>query len=616
MDRSELKKGVKNLKVSGCELLARSLRQMGISFVTGKEEGALGPVFVALREQSGVTAITPLGDIAGPFMAYGNTYYNVFPAVILTSTPADAVNALTGVGTAWADKLPIMIISACPDSRVAGSLPGRTQREFFSAFSKWGTSVVRGKEIPRAIGQAFREAMSGCHGPVHVDIPVGLLSGEWEVPEEELDEMLSREISAQPPSSIEGDPDQIEKALRVLLASERPLILSGGGVVHSRAWEEMDALVRALEVPASTSMAGEGTVLGDNPFYIGGPSYIGGEAFHRAIKRADCVLTVGAALGGLEGFGRPPFWNADIRFIQVDIDPINICLNIPVEISILGDARAVLGRMLEMVKSGDVKPNPSHRPWLDHLQDVRRRWRARVEDEANDSWPIIHQGYLARTIREAADPGTFFAIDGGNTALWAGMFCMPHRPRSAVFPAGMGTLGCGIPMAMGIKAADPQRPLVLIQGDGSFLYNVQELETARSLGMDFVVVIFNDGCWNMIKGAQDLFFGARYVGAMLGDIDYAAIARGFGCYGRRVEKAAEIEPAFREAQASGLPAVLDVLVDVNTFPETLASFALGEFEGVRFNPLRAVGIPKMKIDRRLLSRAKYAINILLDKDLK
>jgi thiamine pyrophosphate-dependent acetolactate synthase large subunit-like protein len=191
---------------------------------------------------------------------------------------------------------------------------------------------------------------------------------------------------------------------------------------------------------------------------------------------------------------------------------------------------------------------------------------------------------------------------------------MPHLPRSAVFPAGMGTLGCGIPTAIGIKAADPRRPLVLLQGDGSFLYNVQELETARRLGMGFVVVIFNDGCWNMIKGAQDMFFGGRYIGAFLGDIDYAAVARGFGCFGRKVTVAADIEPAFREARQSGLPAVLDVAVDPDTFPETLASFAVGEFGGVRFSLLRAMGLPKLPLDRRLLNRARYAANILLDRD--
>ena len=604
------------MNVSGWELLARSLSQAGVSFVTGKEEGALGPVFESLQAQEGVTAITPRGDIAGPFMAYGNTYYNMSPAVILTSTPADAANALTGVGTAWGDKVPVIVISARPDGRVGGSLPGRTQREFFSPFCKWGAVVERGKDIPQVVGQAYREAMGGCHGPVHIDIPVGLLQSEWDVPEGELEEMISRQASSQPAPAIEGDPELIEKALKVLAASQQPLIFSGGGVVHARAWEEMDRLVRALEIPASTSMAGEGTVLGDNPFFIGGPSYVGGEAFHRAIRRTDCVLVVGSAMGGLEGFGQPPFWNADARFIQVDIDPINMCLNITVDISILGDAKAVLGRMLEMVEAGVVKPNPAHGPWLDHLKEVGRRWRARIEGEADASWPVIHQGYLARTIREAAEPDTFFAIDGGNTALWAGMFCMTHKPHSAVFPAGMGTLGCGIPLAMGIKAADPERPLVLIQGDGSFLYNVQELETARRLGMDFVVVIFNDGCWNMIKGCQDAFFGGRYVGAFLGDINYAEVARGFGCYGRRVERAADIEPAFREAQASGLPAVLDVLVDPDTFPEPLASFAIGEFGGVRFNPLRALGVPKMKLDRRLWNRAKYALNIVLDKDLR
>jgi acetolactate synthase-1/2/3 large subunit len=604
------------MKVTGCDILARALIELGIGFVTGKEEGALGPVFKALRERKEVTTITPRGDIAGAFMAYGSTFYQYVPAVVLASTPAESTNALSGVGTAWADKIPVMIISVCPDNRVAGSLPGRTQREFFSAFCKWSTLVARGKDIPQAVGQAYREATSGCRGPVHIDIPEGLLAGEWEVPESELEGIISTDLSLRNRPLIEGDPKLIERALKLLLSSERPFIISGGGVAHARAWEEMDALVQALEVPASTSMAGEGTILGDNPFYIGGPSYVGGESFHRAIRRADCIMVIGAALGDLEEYGRSPRWNSDIRFIQVDIDPINIGLNISAEIFILGDAGAVIKSMLESVKSGTVQPNPAHRPWLDHLQVVSRRWRARVEGEADDSWPIIHGGYLAKEIEKAADPDTFFVIDGGNAGLWAVMFCMRHRPNSSLFPTGMGTLGSGLPIAVGIKATDPDRPLVLIQGDGSFLYNVQELETARRLGMSFVVVIFNDGCWNMIKGGQDFFYGGRYEGAMLGDIDYAAVARGFGCFGKRVTKAPDIEPAFREAQSCGLPAVLDVVTDPDTFPETLASFGLSVFEGVRFNPLQALGIPKIKLDRRLLNRAKYVVNIIMDKDLK
>jgi thiamine pyrophosphate-dependent acetolactate synthase large subunit-like protein len=604
------------MKASGCDLLSRSLAGAGTRFVVGREEGLLGPVFRFLRGEAGVTAISPRGDIAGAFMAYGNTYYEDFPAVVLASTPAETVNTLTGLGTAWGEKLPIFIITVRPRSRVGGSRPGVTQGRSLAAFTKWSERVVRLEDIPRSVGQAIREALGGCHGPVHLEMQEEILEASLEIEPEEMERMIGEGIGSLTVPTIDGDPELIRKALRVLLAAERPLIIAGGGVVHAQAWEEMDRLVRLLQIPASTSMAGEGCVRGDNPFYIGGPSYVGGEAFHRAIKRTDCVLVVGAALGGLEGFGRPPFWNADASFIQVDIDPVNICLNTPVEMSILGDARRVLVRMLESVEAGEAGPNPSHKPWLEHLLTVKRRWRARVEGEANASWPVIHQGYACKVIREACGPETFFAIDGGNTALWAGMFCMNHTPKSAVFPAGMGTLGCGIPVAVGIKAADPDRPLVLIQGDGSFLYNVQELDTARRLGMDFVVVILNDGCWNMIKGAQDMFFGGRRVGAMLGDIDYAAVARGFGCYGRRVERAEDIEPAFREARDSGLPAVLDVVVDPDTFPETLASFALGEFEGVRINPLRALGIPKMKLDRRLLNRAKYALNIIMDKDLE
>lgn len=603
------------MRIDGNELLARSLEMLGVRFATGREEGLLGSVLRRLREHKEIKVITPLGDIAGPFMAYGNTYYHYVPAVVLCSSPAEAANAVTGLGTAWADKIPLLVITVRPFRRLERKTPGTTQVQSFSAFTKWNGWVKEWEDIPLVLGQAFREAMNGCHGPVHVDISEKALREAREIRESEPEEIIRKELGSLETPSIKGDPQLVEKGVRMLLEAERPLILSGGGVVHAQAWEEMNRLVLALRIPATTSMAGEGSVYGDNPYYIGGPSYVGGEPFHRAIKRADCVLVVGAALGGLEGFGQPPFWNPDIRFIQVDIDPVNICLNVPVEIPILGDAKAVLNQMLELVDEGTVRPNPAHVHWLEHLLEVKRRWRSRVEAEADASWPVIHQGYLAKTIRENISPETFLVIDGGNTALWAGMFCMIHRPKSALFPAGMGTLGCGIPVAMGIKAADPDRPLVVIQGDGSFLYNVQELENARRLGMDFVVVIFNDGCWNMIKGAQDLFFGSRRVGSILGDIDYAAVARGLGCYGRRVSWAEEIAPAFREAQRAGGPAVLDVVVDPDNFPETLTSFALGEFEGVRINPLRAIGIPKIKLDRRMVNRAKYAVNILLDKDL-
>jgi thiamine pyrophosphate-dependent acetolactate synthase large subunit-like protein len=604
------------MQVSGRDVLSCSLEGLGVRFVTGRSEGALGPVFDHLGRLEGVTAITPRGDIAGAFMAYSNTYYNFFPALVLASTPADAANAISGFGTAWADKIPVMRVTVKPESRAPGGLPGQTHARIFSAFSKSSVEVARAGDIPKVVGQALREAMSGCHRPVHIDVPERVLEETVELSDEELAGLIAAGVNQEASPTIQGDSALVEKGLKALLAAERPLILAGGGVVHAQAWDEMDALVRALEVPASTSIAGEGTVLGDNPFYIGGPTYVGGEAFHRAIKRADRALIVGAALGGLEGFGQPPLWNADIRLVQVDVDPVNICLNAPVEIPILGDAKAVIGQMLELVRSGAVEPNRRHRAWLEHLLAVKGRWRKRIEDEANASWPIIHQGYLARVIGEAAEPGTFFVIDGGNTTLWAGMFSMPHRPKSALFPAGMGTLGSGIPMAVGLKAAAPERPLVLIQGDGSFLYNIQELATARRLGMSFVVVIFNDGCWNMIKGAQDMFLGGRRFGAFLPGSDYAAIARGFGCYGRRVEKAAEIKPAFEEARSSGLPAVLDVIVDPDTFPEPLASFAVGEFWGVRFSPLRMVGVPKIKLDRRLLNRAKYAANILLDRDIR
>lgn len=604
------------MSLKGYELLAETLYRAGIRFAVGKEEGSLGRCFSKLGEKEGVTTVTPRGDISGAFMAYGNTYYRHYPAVIMSSTPADMVNSLAGMGTAWGDKIPVLAITVRRERVPGFDLPGNAQEVFLRPFCKWSGRIRKALEIPGFVGQALREAGMGCHGPVHLDVEEGVLQETVDVPAERLGDFVDRGLGDLEFKVIEGDDDLIERALRLLQSAERPLVVAGGGVVHAQAWEEMDSLVRALEVPATTSMAGEGCVYGDNPYYIGGPSYVGGESFHRAVRRADVVMAVGASLGGLEGFGRPPFWNPDIRFIQVDVDPVRIALNVPVEIPILGDAKAVLSRMLEMVREGWYKPNPLHKVWLEHLLWVKKRWRERVEREAHGGWPVIHQGFLAKTVKENCPEGTFFVIDGGNTALWAGMFCMDHRPKSALFPAGMGTLGSGIPLAIGIKAADPERPLVVMQGDGSFLYNVQELVTAKEKGFSFVVVIFNDGTWNMIKGAQDLFFGARRFGSMLGDIDYASIARGLGCYGRRVVRAEDIGTAFQEAMEADGPAVLDVVTDPDNFPENLLSFAVVEFEGVPMNPLRAVGIPKMKIDGRLLNRAKYGLNILLDLDLR
>ncbi len=604
------------MELKGYGLLAEALYRAGVRFVVGRDSDGLGPCFSDMKRREGVIALTPKGDISGAFMAYGNTYYRHYPAVVLASTPADMVNSLAGMGTAWGDKIPIFIITLKKERVTGFALPGDAQRVFLRPFCKWSGEIRKAVDIPRVVGQGFREAGRGCHGPIHLDVDEDALRETVGLPAERVGEFVDRGLGDLEFRVVEGDERLIEKALKLLRAAERPLLLAGGGVVHAQAWEEMDALVRALEIPATTSMAGEGCVYGDNPFFIGGPSYVGGESFHRAVRRADVVMAVGASLGGLEGFGRPPFWNPDIRFIQVEVDPARVALNVPVEVAILGDAKAVLAKMLEMVKAGAYKPNPLHKVWLEHLLWVRKRWRERVEKEAHGRWPVIHQGFLARTVKENCPEGTFFVIDGGNTALWAGMFCMDHRPKSALFPAGMGTLGSGIPLAIGIKAADPERPLVVMQGDGSFLYNVQELVTAREMGLSFVIVVFNDGTWNMIKGAQDLFFGARRFGSMLGDIDYASIARGLGCYGRRVTRAEDVAPAFREALEAGGPAVVDVVVDPDNFPENLISFAVVEFEGVPINPLRAVGIPKMKIDRRLISRAKYALNVLLDLDLR
>jgi len=596
----------------GIELLVRALKSSGVNFCVLAQARGLEDFSRALSEQ-GIEFLSPISETASTMIADGYSRASGKPAIIITR--GEVPKLITGIGSAWADKTPIILISIIPDANEkfspAFSRPTPDFKELFQPVTRFQARISRAEEIPELLIRAYREAICFRGGPVFLELVESALMEDFSFGPEQLQPMESKLKGAAEPTRSSADPDRIEKALEMLSSAKRPLIFSGGGVIRARASAELNQLAEQMQIPMISSMGGMGSALPENPMYIGPPSYLSGEAFHHAIKQADVVLAVGCVFSGLDGFGLPPVWSNSIRFIQINIDPEHIGFNPKAELSILGDAQLILNQMLAQAKNYPVPR--SRKSWIAKLQRLNQEHRQRIIDEASRDWEKIHPASLvlemSKFLKEM--PDFYVVLDGGNTCLWAGILVDLPGPGRGFFPTGMGTLGSGIPMAIGVKKAVGNARVILVSGDGSFLYNLQELETLRKYQIPILVIIFNDSAWNMIRAGQVSFIGEVY-GTDLPEADYGKAARSFGCFGAKVKEKSGIEKAIRDALDSGLPAVIDVEIDPDSIPDSLISFALVEFEGAPMGitgTLKSIISGKQKLDLRLWNQVKYIFKI-------
>ncbi|MGB9593740.1 MAG: thiamine pyrophosphate-binding protein, partial [Anaerolineae bacterium] len=368
-----------------------------------------------------------------------------------------------------------------------------------------------------------------------------------------------------------------EQAARMLVEADRPLIHPGGGALRSGAWDEVRELAEYLSAPVTTSQGACGVIPEDHPLCLipGGFGALGAQAM------ADVVLLVGGRLGDVDFWGQPPYWGEpDVqKLIQIDIEPQVVGLNRPVDLALIGDAKATLRALIDAVKRL-TKPIPE-RPDMADYRATQEAWLAQfAADAASDKAPI-HPLRLVRDVRAFFPRDAITIVDGGNTNVWAHYLNRVYAPRSFLWAADSGQLGTGLPYAIGAKLAAPDRPVYAICGDGAFGLNMQELETAARLKLPFVIVVANDCQWGMIKGAQLAAYDARYIGVDFDDVRYDLVARAMGCYGERVEEPSQITPALERAVKSGKPAVLDVVVDkwANLTPPDLENLDAVWMEG-------------------------------------
>lgn len=599
-------------KLNGAEAMLRSMLNHKVDHAFTVDSHEIGALTEVLDKNAGddLEVVRARDEIAAAAMADAFTHRSNKISAVITGHGGRALSQVSAVTNAWADKIPVLSVSVCEDS-LPDPNKGVERRRFdqagvFKEITRWRARAESVDDIPKLMAKALAESVRGKMGPVHLDIPARLLNETIDAEHAKFPDALDTVLIE--PARMPGDRELVERAVSLLLASERPLCFVGAGVVRSGAVDELSEFLHLTGIPVTHSMAGVGSVDSGHECYIGGPSYNAGETFHNAIRKADCVLALGTAFGGLEGYGQPPLWSSKIKFIHVDIDPLQIGLNVSPEVPIQGDVRTVLGQMMEKLKERKGDFPESWGKWRDSLITIKKQRQERLLAEAYADWPVIHQGRLAHVLgQKMAEDDFLLVIDGGNTALYAAMYAPRIKPSQTFFPFGMAALGAGVPAAVGMQLAQPDKRVMLFTGDGSMPYNVQELETIADRGLPVIIVVNNDSSWNMIRCAQTTMCAGNYVGTLLPDIDYARIARGFGFHAERVEHAEDIVPAYERARDSGGPALLDVVTDKTNFPDSLISFAMVEFGGVELSRKNSlIGLWKSRSDGWLRAKNKMA----------
>ncbi len=544
------------------ELLVRCLQLEGVEFMCGIVDGAHIP-FVRHTAAYGIRYVNTRHEEAATHIAEAYTRLAHRPAVVIGNPGPGGANALAGLTSAHGEGHPVVAIACTRRAAVnspdrGGAWQATDLVEMARPISKYSALISRADRVPDMVRAAFRAATVGRPGPALLAIPDELLDEQIDTTDLRLTPAARNRVT----DVGAGDPDLVADAAQRLATAERPFLFAGKGVLWAGASAEFVSLAEHLGAGMSTTLGARGAVPEDHPHYF----QIADANTLRAVRSdADVVLVVGARLGEYDGWGMPPSWgDPDAQHtIQVDTDPMSIGLNRPVDTAIVADARGALRALVAGVRER-CEPRSE-------MTDAARYAAIHDETVANAAPHVlaeptvgVNPGQLVMALRELFPRDAVVVADGGNTTLWAVALNPVFEPDSFLYSVKMGYLGTGLPFAIGAKLAAPDRCVYLISGDGAFGFNAMELETARRVGAQVISIVSVDDGWGMertahrFKGVPD---GEIHGTELSSGVRYDDLARSLGCHGEYVDSMADLAPAVERSMASGLPAVMHVVVD-------------------------------------------------------
>ncbi|MTD41033.1 acetolactate synthase 3 large subunit [Erwinia sp. CPCC 100877] len=546
--------------LSGAEMVVRSLIDQGVKQVFGYPGGAVLDIYDALHTVGGIDHVLVRHEQAAVHMADGLARATGEVGVVLVTSGPGATNAITGIATAYMDSIPMVVLSG----QVATSLIGY---DAFQECDMVGISrpvvkhsflVKQTEDIPGVLKKAFWLAASGRPGPVVVDLPKDILNPANKLPYVWPETVSMRSYNP----TTQGHRGQIKRAMNTLMAAKRPVIYVGGGAINSGCDKELLKLAEALNAPVVSSLMGLGAFPGSHHQALGMLGMHGTYEANMAMHHADLIFAVGVRFDDRTTNNLAKYCpNATV--LHIDVDPTSISKTVTADVPIVGDARQVLKQMLELLE----QEAPTERPLVeirDWWQQIDQ-WRSRKCLSYQKNGEMIKPQAAIETIYRLTEGKAFVTSDVGQHQMFAALYYTFDKPRRWINSGGLGTMGFGLPAALGVKLALPEETVICVTGDGSIQMNIQELSTALQYGLPVLVLNLNNRYLGMVKQWQDMIYSGRHSQSYMESLpDFARLAESYGHVGMRITQPRELKSKLSEALAqvkNGRLVFVDITVD-------------------------------------------------------
>ena len=531
--------------VSGADIVCRSLAAEGVEFVFGYPGGAVLVIYDAIYNQKAFSHILVRHEQAAVHAADAYARSTGRPGVALVTSGPGVTNAVTGIATAYMDSIPMVIITGQVPTYAIGQ----------DAFQECDTVGITRPcvkhnflvkdvgDLAETIKKAFYVATTGRPGPVVVDVPkdVSMAKAPFAYPSK-IEMRSYRPVS-------KGHTGQIKKAMQMLLDAERPMIYVGGGAILGDASPQVTELVRLLGYPCTNTLMGLGAYPASDPQFVGMLGMHGTVEANMAMQNSDVLIAIGARFDD-RVIGNPAHFaagNPTRKIIHIDIDPSSISKRVKVDVPIVGNIKDVLQELLALIKAAEQKPDPKAiAAWWKQIEE----WRSKQCLKYRQSTDIIKPQYVVQKLWEVTKGDAFITSDVGQHQMWAAQYYGFDKPRRWINSGGLGTMGVGIPYAMGVKFAHPDADVACITGEGSVQMCIQELSTCKQYHLPIKVILLNNRYLGMVRQWQDFFHGNRHAESYMDALpDFVKLAEAYGHVGMHIEKPGDVETALKDAFA-------------------------------------------------------------------
>ena len=561
------------MKMNGARIMLECLKKEGVDTIFGYPGGTVINIYDELFSFKEINHILPRHEQAGTHAADGYARATGRVGVCLATSGPGATNTVTGIATAYMDSIPMVIITGQVPTPLIGNdafqevdIIGITR-----PCTKHSFLVRDVKDLAMIMKKAFYIARSGRPGPVLVDLPkdVQMAQTEFIYPE-------TVEIRSYKPN-LGGHPRQVEKAVAMMLDACRPVMYVGGGTVLGNASDELTALARKLTIPVTTTLMGLGSFPANDPNSLGMLGMHGAYCANMAMTNSDLIIAIGARFDD-RVTGKLGTFAPHAKIIHIDVDPTSIKKNVRVDLPIVGDVKDVLTKMIKQadkLKDKVAEFKAALAPWHEDISG----WKEKHPIGYKESSTIIKPQFVIQKLRELSDEDAIISTDVGQHQMWTAQFFQFNKPRTLLTSGGLGTMGFGLPSAMGAQAAFPGRQVITICGDGGVQMNIQEMATLVQNRLPVKIVILNNNFLGMVRQWQELFFDKRYSSTCMElPIDFVKLADAYGAKGFSTSKPSDVEKIIKQGFEEAGPVIMEFKIarEEKVLPMVPAGAALNE----------------------------------------